>query len=104
MVLSVSAAVLYGDANQDGDVNAADLTDLARHVAGIELLTGDGLTACCLSGSNNATASDLTKLARYTAHIIPDLIPDSTGDSLVVVDTDPAKNGNMVVNYNDLLS
>lgn len=104
MALSANAAVLYGDANQDGAVNAADLTTLARHVGGIQTLSGTGLTVCCLSGTNTAGASDLTKLSMYVARIIPELEPEVEETSLVLVDTNPDSNSDMVVNYDDLLS
>lgn len=104
MAFSASAAVVYGDATQDGIVNAADLTRLARHVGGIETLSGTGLTVCCLSGTNTAGAADLTKLARYTARISTELLPEDDGSGLILVDSDPDKNSNMVVDYDDLLS
>ena len=106
MVSTLSTAafadsVLYGDATQDGKVNASDLTRLARHVGNIETLTGKGLTACILSGGTTAGSSDLTKLARFIAKISGELVPEASG--LTLVDTDPNDNSGMVISFNDLL-
>ena len=60
-----------GDVNLDGEVNADDLTALARHVAKIEILE-DSYALLCSDVDDNGTqsADDLTKLARYVAKII----------------------------------
>ena len=60
-----------GDVNLDGEVNADDLTALARHVAKIEILE-DAYALLCSDVDDNGTqsADDLTKLARYVAKII----------------------------------
>lgn len=63
-----------GDVNLDGEVNADDLTALARHVARIENLTDSyALLNADVDGDGDLTAVDLTKLARYVARIIPEL-------------------------------
>ena len=62
-----------GDLDLDGDVDAEDLTILARHVAGIEVLTDvTALTNADVDGSGEITAEDLTLHARYVAGIITD--------------------------------
>ncbi len=67
-------AALPGDVNGDGEVNAADLTALARHVARIEVITDAALLANAdVTGEGDVTAADLTKLARYVARIISEL-------------------------------
>ena len=60
-----------GDVNLDCEVNADDLTALARHVAKIEILE-DAYALLCSDVDDNGTqsADDLTKLARYVAKII----------------------------------
>ena len=65
---------MKGDVNGDGEVGAADLTALARHVARIELITDVTLLQNAdVTGEGGVTAADLTKLARYVARIISDL-------------------------------
>ncbi len=64
-----TSAVLKGDVTLDGSVNASDMTALARHVAGIEPLTGEALRLGCLTGGTEPSAEDLTKLARFVAGI-----------------------------------
>ncbi|MBQ1908106.1 MAG: dockerin type I repeat-containing protein, partial [Firmicutes bacterium] len=62
---------LLGDVNCDGEVTAADLTKLARHVAKIELLEDSAaLQAADVTKDDAISAADLTKLARYVAQII----------------------------------
>ncbi|MBO5976190.1 MAG: BspA family leucine-rich repeat surface protein, partial [Oscillospiraceae bacterium] len=61
---------LKGDLDLDGSVNSEDLTLLARHVAGIELLTGIAMNNGDVNGDGMISADDLTKHARYVAGII----------------------------------
>jgi len=65
-----SAAWGKGDLNLDGDVDAHDLTLLARHVGGIELITGQGLLNADVDGDGVVDANDLTRHARYVGGII----------------------------------
>ncbi len=65
-----SPSVLLGDVNEDGTVDADDLTALCRHVAQIELLTTViQLTAADVNQDGSVDAADLTSLARYVAKI-----------------------------------
>ena len=62
--------LLAGDVNLDGQVTAADLTVMARHVAKIELITEqDSLANAEVTGDSQLYAEDLTKLARHVAKI-----------------------------------
>ncbi len=59
-----------GDANKDGVVGAADITVVARHVAGIELVTDPVAKVCCdMDGNGTVDTQDLTALARVLARI-----------------------------------
>ena len=63
---------VLGDLNNDGLISAEDLTLLARHVAGIELLTGTALSNGDTNKDGYISSYDLTKHARYVAGIITD--------------------------------
>lgn len=66
----VSADVTLGDVDKNGEVAAADLTALARHVGAIEVLTDEAaLKAADVDVSGDITAADLTKLARFVGGI-----------------------------------
>jgi len=61
---------IRGDLDLDGDVDAEDLTALARHVGGIELAEGQALRNADVDGSGGVDANDLTTHARYVGGII----------------------------------
>jgi hypothetical protein len=69
--ITVEAGVIkLGDINLDGDISAADLTMLARHIAKIELITDPAvLLNADIDKDGDISASDLTKLARHIAKI-----------------------------------
>ena len=70
----ISVTNTLGDVNGDGQVDAKDLTALARHVARIETITEPALLKNAdVTGDGDVTAADLTKLARYVARIISEL-------------------------------
>ncbi|MCC8076836.1 MAG: leucine-rich repeat protein [Oscillospiraceae bacterium] len=63
-----------GDLNGDGEVNASDLTILARHVGKVETMEDETYLANAdVTGDGNVDASDLTKLAQYVGKIISSL-------------------------------
>lgn len=64
-------ALLRGDVNLDGEVGAADLTAMARHVGGIEeILDETAGTNAEITDDGNISSADLTKLARFVGGII----------------------------------
>ncbi|MCD8389917.1 MAG: dockerin type I repeat-containing protein [Oscillospiraceae bacterium] len=63
-----------GDLNGDGEVDASDLTVLARHVGKVETMEDEtALANADVTGDGNVDASDLTKLAQYVGKIISSL-------------------------------
>ena len=62
--------MLRGDIDLDGDVDAADMTLLARHVAKISTLSGQALENADVDLDGDVDAEDMTLLARYVAKII----------------------------------
>ena len=66
--------LLLGDVNGDGDVDAKDLTALAKHLAKIETITDEKLLSNADTNQDGkVSAEDLTKLAKYIAKIISSL-------------------------------
>lgn len=64
------ATGLLGDLNGDKKIDAKDLTLLARHIGGIQKLTGQALESANVDGKAGIAAEDLTTHARYVAGII----------------------------------
>ncbi|MCD7902690.1 MAG: leucine-rich repeat protein [Oscillospiraceae bacterium] len=63
-----------GDLNGDGEVNASDLTILARHVGKVETIEDEtALANADVTGDGDVDASDLTKLVQYVGKIISSL-------------------------------
>ncbi|MCD8001306.1 MAG: leucine-rich repeat protein [Oscillospiraceae bacterium] len=69
-----TAPATSGDLNGDGEVNASDLTILARHVGKVETMEDETyLASADVTGDGNVDAGDLTKLAQYVGKIISSL-------------------------------
>ncbi|MCD8240652.1 MAG: leucine-rich repeat protein, partial [Oscillospiraceae bacterium] len=69
-----SGVSVPGDLNGDGEVNASDLPDLARHVGKVKYNNEEADIATeDETGDGNESASDLTKLAQYVGKIISSL-------------------------------
>lgn len=71
-IFEKEAAGLKGDLNGDGNVDSDDLTLLARHVGGIELVSGQNLENADVNGDGVVNSDDLTVHARYVGGIIKD--------------------------------
>lgn len=74
IVATVEVPYKVGDANLDGSRDAKDITRLARHVAKVELLTGNGLLAADVNQDGSRDAKDITRLARHVAKV--ELLPE----------------------------
>ncbi len=65
---------ISGDLNGDDEVDAGDLTILARHVGKVETMEDETCLANAdVTGDGSVDASDLTKLAQYVGKIISSL-------------------------------
>ena len=69
-VISGSAAVLWGDVDGDGDINALDATLIQRHKAGITLLNEEAQKRALVSGNDELTIIDATLIQRYLAGML----------------------------------
>lgn len=59
-----------GDLNQDGKINAQDVTILMRGLAHLVELTDAQKAAADVNGDGKVNAQDATILSRYLAHLI----------------------------------
>ena len=60
-------SVTVGDVNNDGNINIFDVTAIQRHLAEMELLSGDGLKAADCTGDGKVSIDDATRLQMYLA-------------------------------------
>lgn len=75
--LAAGSYTTLGDVNGDYQVDAKDLTTLAKHVANIVTIKNSDLYAAAdVNSDGSVDAKDLTHLAKYVANIIPDLTTD----------------------------
>lgn len=84
MVLSTDSLGLYalavpaapapayqlGDANTDGDVNIKDATAIQKHIAGIELLSTEGLKVADYNADEDINIKDATAIQKFIAGIL----------------------------------
>ncbi len=65
---ALTETAYYGDMDQDGDITAADLTCLMRHVMGADVQTDPGaLARADVNGDGRVTLTDAAFLCRYLA-------------------------------------
>ena len=58
---------LLGDADLNGVIDVKDVTEMQRHIAEMNLLEGNGLSAADVNGDNKISVDDVTALQRYIA-------------------------------------
>ena len=62
-----ASAVLLGDTDNNGRINVKDVTAIQRHIAELNLLSGDTLKAADINGDGSVTMADVTALQRFLA-------------------------------------
>lgn len=65
LAVTASAAVKYGDINNDGSVNATDALFALKNAVGKQTLTQDQMTAADVDGSKKIDASDALLILQY---------------------------------------
>lgn len=64
---------ILGDVNDDGYITPFDLVCIAKHIVGLELLTGVQLQAADIDGDGGITSADCVRLARFLVELISSL-------------------------------
>lgn len=67
IVATVEVPYIRGDADLNNRVNILDAAKIARHVAGRDILTGNGLLAADADGNSRVNILDAAKIARVVA-------------------------------------
>lgn len=67
IVATVEVPYKLGDANLDGNRNIQDITVIAKHIAGVEVLEDINRAAADANSDNNINIQDLTALAKHIA-------------------------------------
>jgi hypothetical protein len=67
------SAVIKGDVNNDGNVDALDFALIKKHLLGTGLLTEDGLKAADIDGDGSVDAIDFSRLKQYLLGLISEL-------------------------------
>lgn len=63
----VETAVVCGDVDLDGKITISDVTVIQRHIAELDILTGDTLFAADTNGDGTVDITDATHLQKYLA-------------------------------------
>ena len=71
--VTVKKALLSGDLNGDGNVDAADAVLMQRYDSGLAALTAEQLSAADVTGDGTVDAADAVKIQRYDAGLISEL-------------------------------
>ena len=62
--------VLYGDVNDDGEINSMDATLILKYDAGTGTLTNDQLKAADVSGDGEVDSADATLILKFDSGLI----------------------------------
>jgi len=68
----VAAAAIYGDINDDGDVDVQDVVLAMKHALGLELLTGTEKSVADVNGDSDVDVQDVTLIMQYSLGLIDD--------------------------------
>ena len=63
-------AILYGDANVDGKITAADASLILRSIVGLSTITKRGALNAEVDGDGSITAADAAAILRYVVGLI----------------------------------
>ncbi len=69
-VTSVSAQIIYGDADGDSKISVMDATSIQQHIAKAVELTGERLKAADVDDDGMVSVMDATEIQRYVAKVI----------------------------------
>jgi hypothetical protein len=67
---SITFVGLYGDANCDGQVTAADAAAILRSLVNLDKLTPQGMINADVDGDGDVTAADAATILRYIVRLI----------------------------------
>jgi hypothetical protein len=68
----VAAAAIYGDINDDGDVDVQDVVLAMKHALGLELLTGTEKSVADVNGDGDVDVQDVTLIMQRSLRLIDD--------------------------------
>ena len=70
VLAEITVPYMLGDTSMDGTIAAYDAVLLNKHLAGIELLTGNGASAADVNKDGSVTSLDAVKMNQFLAGII----------------------------------
>ncbi len=70
VLAEIKVPYMLGDTSMDGTIAAYDAVLLNKHLAGIELLTGNGASAADVNKDGSVTSLDAVKMNQFLAGII----------------------------------
>ncbi len=70
LLVSAASAAVYGDINDDGDINVQDVVLVMKHVLELETLTAAQLTTADVNGDGAINVQDVTLIMQHTLGLI----------------------------------